>query len=49
MGRRIFDDLSFAGKEVFVTGESDAITAAEQYLSGELRNHPELACDHRHE
>jgi predicted Fe-Mo cluster-binding NifX family protein len=49
MGRRIYDDLTFAGKEVFVTAESNAVTATEQYLAGHLRHCPELACDHRHE
>ncbi len=48
MGRRIYNDLAGAGKEVFVTTEALAEKAAEQYLAGKLDHNPDQTCDHSH-
>jgi predicted Fe-Mo cluster-binding NifX family protein len=48
MGRRIYNDLSQANKEVFITSEYDAERAVQLYLKGELVDHPELGCQHKH-
>lgn len=48
MGRRIYNDLAEAGIEAVITEITDCEQAAALYLKGELVNHPELGCDHRH-
>ncbi len=42
MGRRLYDDLTSAGIEVYVTDETDVDKAIELYLKGELTNVSEL-------
>ena len=42
MGRRLYDDLTSAGIEVYVTDETDVDKAIELYLKGQLRNVSEL-------
>lgn len=42
MGKRLYDDLTRAGKEVYVTDETQVDKAIELYLSGKLRNISEL-------
>ena len=46
MGRRIYDDLQHAGKEVIITDEDDAKYATELYIRDQLVNRHELACSH---
>ena len=48
MGRRLFDDFSQAGKQVFVTSLSDAREAVEAYLAGKLDSNPGGCCNHHH-
>ncbi|MGJ8454463.1 NifB/NifX family molybdenum-iron cluster-binding protein [Pseudothermotoga sp. U03pept] len=42
MGKRLYDDLTQAGKEVYVTDEVEVDKAIEQYLNGRLKNVSEL-------
>ena len=42
MGRRLYEDLTSAGIEVYVTDETDVDKAIELYLKGQLRNVSEL-------
>lgn len=42
MGRRLYDDLTSAGVEVYVTNETDVDRAVELYIKGELINLLEL-------
>lgn len=42
MGRRIYEDFTSAGIEVYVTDETDVDKAIELYIKGELRNVSEL-------
>ncbi len=42
MGRRLYEDLTSAGIEVYVTDETDVDKAIELYLKGELKNISEL-------
>jgi predicted Fe-Mo cluster-binding NifX family protein len=42
MGRRLYDDLTSAGIDVYVTDETDVDKAIELYLKGELTNVSEL-------
>ena len=49
MGRRIYNDLTQAGIEVYVTDQTDVERALDLYLSGELIDRPELGCEHKHE
>ncbi|PMQ01261.1 MAG: iron-molybdenum cofactor biosynthesis protein [Dictyoglomus sp. NZ13-RE01] len=42
MGRRLYDDLRSAGIQVIVTEETDVKRALELYLSGNLKDFPEL-------
>ncbi len=46
MGRRIYDDLANAGKEVFIVEESIAREAAQKYLDQSLRDNPDKSCQH---
>ncbi|UCG28472.1 MAG: hypothetical protein JSV24_03680 [Bacteroidales bacterium] len=48
MGRRIYIELQEAGKEVFITTETDVKSAADLYLRGKLVDRPDLGCDHHH-
>jgi len=48
MGRRIRDDLTSIGIEVFVTEETDVKKALNLYLSGELIDKPETGYHHKH-
>jgi Uncharacterized conserved protein len=48
MGRRIRDDLTNIGIEVFVTEETDVKKALNLYLGGELIDKPETGCHHKH-
>ena len=48
MGRRIYIDLQEAGKQVFITPETDAMRAIELYIQGELEDRPDLGCNHHH-
>lgn len=42
MGKRLYDDLTQAGKEVYVTDEVEVDKAIELYLNGRLKNVSEL-------
>lgn len=42
MGRRLYEDLTKAGKEVYVTDELEVDKAIELYLNGRLKNVTEL-------
>ncbi len=42
MGRRLYEDLTSAGIEVYVTDETDVDKAIELHIKGELRNVSEL-------
>lgn len=42
MGRRLYEDLTSAGIEVYVTDETDVDKAIDLYLKGQLRNVSEL-------
>ena len=46
MGRRIYDDLANAQKEVFVVDENIAREAAMKYLAQSLQDHPDKSCEH---
>ena len=46
MGRRLYDDLMSAGKEVFITQETDIDSAVEAYLGGNLDHDPDRSCEH---
>ncbi len=46
MGRRLYDDLTSAGKEVFITRETDIDRAVEAYLGGSLDHDPDRSCEH---
>ena len=46
MGRRLYDDLSTAGIQAFITNERDAQGAVEAFLRGQLDNNPERGCVH---
>ncbi len=46
MGRRIYDDLTAVGIEVFVTELTDAGEAIEQYIKGTPVDRPDLSCNH---
>lgn len=48
MGRRLYDDLSQAGKQVFVTSLPDAREAVEAFLAGKLDSNPGGCCNHHH-
>lgn len=48
MGRRIYDDLRQAGIESIITDETDAEQALQLYLKGDLKDRPELGCQHDH-
>jgi predicted Fe-Mo cluster-binding NifX family protein len=42
MGKRLYDDLTRAGKQVYVTDETQVDKAIELYLNGKLKNVSEL-------
>ena len=46
MGRRLLDDFTAAGKNVFITWTDDADEAVEQFLKGSLEHDPEKSCQH---
>lgn len=46
MGRRLYDDLTGAGKQVFVTRLTNAREAVGQYLQASLDSHPGECCNH---
>ena len=46
MGKKIYDNLQNAGKEIFITEEINAKVAADLYIRDQLVNRPELGCDH---
>jgi predicted Fe-Mo cluster-binding NifX family protein len=46
MGRRLYDDLMSAGKEVFITRETDIDKAVEAYFAGNLDHDPDRSCSH---
>ncbi|HEX7319275.1 MAG TPA: NifB/NifX family molybdenum-iron cluster-binding protein [bacterium] len=46
MGRRIYDDLSNAKIEAFITEIEDVENALKLFLNGNLVNRPELGCSH---
>lgn len=48
MGRRLYDDLTLAGKQVFVTRLSDAREAVEAFVDGTLDSDPGGCCHHHH-
>lgn len=48
MGRRLYDDLAGAGKQVFVTSLSDARAAVDAYIAGKLDSNPGGCCHHNH-
>jgi predicted Fe-Mo cluster-binding NifX family protein len=45
MGRRLVDDLTDAGKKIFITTEPETRRAAEMFLADELKSDKE-ACGH---
>jgi predicted Fe-Mo cluster-binding NifX family protein len=46
MGRRIYIDLQEAGKQVFITPETEVQKAVELYIQGKLEDRPDLGCNH---
>ena len=46
MGQRIYHDLRQAGIESIITDETDAGQALRLYVKGELKDRPELGCQH---
>lgn len=48
MGRRIYMDLQEAGKQVFITPETNVRKAVELYTQGKLVDNPDQGCDHHH-
>lgn len=48
MGRRIYNDLMNAGKEVFITDETTTDAAVEKYLKQELVDNPDKSCSDKH-
>ena len=46
MGRRAYNDLAKAGKQVFVTQVKNAEEAVKSYLSKELEHNDEICCEH---
>ena len=48
MGRRLYDDLAGAGKQVFVTSLTDAREAVDAYMAGKLDSNPGGCCHHHH-
>lgn len=46
MGMMIYNDLRGAGKQVFITRETDCDRAVQMYLNEELTDHPEMGCEH---
>lgn len=42
MGKRLYDDLKYAGKEVYVTDTTDPEEAIKLYLDGKLENFEDL-------
>ncbi len=49
MGRRLVGDLTAHALEAYITDEPDVNKAIELYLSGNLTNLIDSACDHSHE
>jgi predicted Fe-Mo cluster-binding NifX family protein len=45
MGRRLVDDLTDAGKKIFITSQPETRKAAEMFLANELKSDKE-ACSH---
>lgn len=45
MGRRLVDDLTDAGKKIFITSQGETRKAAEMFIAGELKSDKE-ACSH---
>jgi predicted Fe-Mo cluster-binding NifX family protein len=48
MGQRIYQDLRQVGIEAIITDETDAERALQLYVKGELKDRPELGCQHDH-
>ena len=46
MGRRLYDDLTGAGKQVYVSRVINAREAVDLYLEGSLDSHPGGCCSH---
>lgn len=46
MGRRAYNDLVNAGKQVFVTQAKNAEDAIKSFLSDELKHDDEICCEH---
>lgn len=46
MGRRLYDDLCSAGKEVFITTETDIDRAVQSWIDGNLDHDPDRSCRH---
>jgi len=46
MGRRLYDDLCGAGKEVFITEETSVKKAIDLYLNNKLADNPDKTCEH---
>ena len=46
MGRRAYNDLTDAGKQVFVTQTMNAEEAVKTFLSNDLQHNDEICCEH---
>lgn len=46
MGRRIYNDLMQAKKEVFITDEVTLDESVEKYIKSELVDNPDKGCEH---
>jgi len=46
MGRRLLDDFSAVGKNIYITPAEMADDAISQYLKGALEHDPDKSCEH---
>ncbi len=49
MGRRLYEDLRYAGIKAIITDEEDVDRAMELYMKNMLTDNPEKSCKHKEE